>query len=334
MPDLMTRLLLLLSLLNPFLLAPDCPAAEGGAELRFAFQDRIGSVLPIIALKKGFFREEGIVIKALRFSSGPACAEALYTGAADIATMGDTTAIIAVSRGDRLRIIASHATGEHRHRVMVGPASRTHSLVELRGKKVAVKRGTSTYGGLLVALAKQGVDEKEVHIIDLTPPTMTEALLAGSIDAFAASEPTPSTAEQKGARQLATLGGLGNQYPILLLADRRLLVKRPEAVAALLRALNRAGRFAAEHPEEIVAIMAAETGLTPETTRRALARHHYRLRLDQGILDSLKQSAEFLRKQHIIDTLPDFDRVVDGNLLSALPIHPSPEPAANHPSIR
>ena len=65
----------------------------------------------------------------------------------------------------------------------------------------------------------------DIAIIDLTPPTMTDALLAGSLDAFAASEPTPSAAEQKGARELATLGGLGNEYPILILASRDTLLK-------------------------------------------------------------------------------------------------------------
>ena len=42
----------------------------------FAFQDRIGSVIPIIAEKKGFFLYEGLKVEPLRFNSGPACAEA------------------------------------------------------------------------------------------------------------------------------------------------------------------------------------------------------------------------------------------------------------------
>ena len=42
--------------------------------------------------------------------------------------------------------------------------------------------------------------------------TIAKHFLAGCIDAFAASDPIPSAAEQKGAQALTTLGGLGNAY--------------------------------------------------------------------------------------------------------------------------
>lgn len=58
-------------------------------------------------------------------------------------------------------------------------------------------------------------------------------LLAGSIAAFAASEPTTSLAELHGARQLATLDGLGNNYPRLMLANNRLLERHPEQVRSV-----------------------------------------------------------------------------------------------------
>jgi len=292
------------------LLAPLGTALTMGAEkppvIRFAYQDRIGSVLPILAVRKGFFSAEGVTIEPLRFSSGPACAEALYSGAADIGGMGDTTAVIMTARSPKFVIIASHATGEHRHRIMVRQDSKIQSLADLKGKRLGVKKGTSTYGGLLAALEKADIAPAEIDIIDLTPPTMTEALLAGSLDAFAASEPTPSTAERKGARELATLGGLGNAYPILILADRNWLDRRSEDVRAFLRALKAAERYAAEHPEETADIMAAETGLDSATTRRAMQRHEYRLRLDEDVLSSLEQTAGFLKSQQIIGNTPDF----------------------------
>jgi len=49
---------------------------------------------------------------------------------------------------------------------------------------------------------------------------MPEALSAGSIDAYVASEPTPSLAEARGARVMGTPGGLGNSYPLLTVQRR------------------------------------------------------------------------------------------------------------------
>ena len=280
--------------------------ANDSLSLRFAFQDRVGSVIPILAVKKGFFKAQQLTIKALRFSSGPACAEALYSGAADIAGMGDTTAIIMVTRSPDVAIMGSHATGEHRHRIMVRETSPIHTLEDLKGKQLAVKKGTSTYGGLLAALGKANISPADIRVIDLTPPTMTEALLAGSIDAFAASEPTPSAAEQKGARELTTLGGLGNVYPILILARRGKLAGGAEAFGRFFNAMRQAEAYAARHPDEIARLMADETGLALATTRRAMQRHQYRLGLDNEIFSSLEQTAVFLKDHKIIPVVPDF----------------------------
>ena len=288
-------------------------SAETPTVIRFAFQDRIGSVIPIVAATKGFFADEGLTVEALRFNSGPACAEALYSGAADIGAMGDTTAIIMTSRSETFAIIASHATGEHRHRIVVRQDSELLTLADLKGKTVGVKKGTSTYGGLLAALNSAAIPQNAIHIIDLSPSLMPEALMAGSIDAFVASEPTPSAAEQLGARELTTLGGLGNEYPIMLLANRDTFLNRPDHAKRFMNALKKAEHYAAEHLEETAEIMTAETGLALTTTRKAMQRHHYGLRLDQAIISSLEQSALFLKKQGIITQLPDFDSVTFPN---------------------
>ncbi len=281
-------------------------SADDPPVVRFAFQDRIGSVIPIISDRKGFFEEQGLNVKPLRFSSGPACSEALYSGAADIGGMGDTTAVIMISKTDRFAIVASHATGEHRHRIMVRKDSDLKTIQDLKGKRLGVKKGTSTYGGLLAALEKSNMSPQDLQIVDLTPSVMTDALLAGSLDAFVASEPTPSSAEEKGARELATLGGLGNEYPILILANKEKILSRPDIAKRLLAALKKAEQYAAEHLEETVEIMAEETGLSPDTVRQAMKRHQYRLRLDQSIISSLEKTAAFLKGQGIISQVPDF----------------------------
>jgi aliphatic sulfonates family ABC transporter substrate-binding protein len=279
--------------------------SEKDETIKFAFQDRIGSVIPIIAVKKGFFIDEGLKIKPLRFNSGPACAEALYSGAADIAEMGDTASIIFLTRNPLFVIIASHATGEHRHRIMVRNDSTIQSLNDLKGKRLGVKKGTSTYGGLLSLLVKANISVEEIGMIDLEPSIMTEALLAGSLDAFAASEPTPSIAEQKGARELTTLGGLGNEYPVLILANGKTLKNQKNAIQRFFRAMKKAELYVSEKPEETADIIAAETGLTVDTTKRAMKQHEYHLRIDSAILSSLEQTALFLKGQKIITKLPD-----------------------------
>lgn len=307
LPKTLLRLFILGALI---VLAACTQKPEHSAEpIRFAFQNRIGSALPVIAVEKGFFAEQGLEVQPLRFNNGPACAEALYSGSADFGTMGDTAAIICASRSKSLAMIASHCTGEHRHRLIVAADAPYRTLADLTGKRIGIKKGTSTYGGFLAALAAAGLPADAMTVVNLSPSTLPEALAAGSIDAFAASEPTPSLGEVKGGRELMTFGGLGNRYPIMLLAQAAFLETRPQETHAFMLALKNAEAFVRAHPEETAVIMAKATGLPETVMQSAMARHTYALGLDEAIVTSLSETAAFLKGHGKIGRAPDFASV-------------------------
>lgn len=284
--------------------------------VRFSYQDRVADAVSIIAVQRGLFAAEGLTVQAQRFASGPACSETLYTGAADVGTMGDTTAVIAAARNAPVRVVASHGGGEHRHRIIVARTSDITSVRGLTEKRVAVKKGTSTYGGLLAYLKAHGVDPGRISIIDMRPADMPEALAAGSVDALVASEPTPSLAETKGGRQLATLGGLGNTYPILLVMRREFCESRPDDAVRFLRAMARAVAFIREQPESARNLLGQATGLPVDVAAKAMGHHAYGLTLGPDVTFSLESTAELLVSQGVIDAAPDLSRALDGALLA------------------
>jgi len=284
----------------------------------FAYQDRVADAASIIAVKKGFFAAEGLDIRPMIFSSGPACTEALTYGDADFGTMGDTTAIITTSKGKGFTIIASHGGGEHRHRLLVAKESRIKTIHDLEGKRIGVKKGTSTHGGLELLARKEGLDLSD-EIIDMAPRDQLLALAAGEMDAIVASEPTPSKAEADGyGRELITLGGLGNTYPIFILVNSKFAAKHPDVVGKMIKALSRATAFIEDHPEEAVAIQAAQSGLAPEVISKALTYHHYGLSLDDSVRDSLAVTAKFLNDIGKIDHIPVWNEAIDPFYLQKL----------------
>jgi aliphatic sulfonates family ABC transporter substrate-binding protein len=301
-----------------FLLATSLAAAEtcfAAEPLTFAYQDRIADAASIVAVNKGLFAAVGLNVKPLRFSSGPACAEALYSGSADIGTMGDTTAVIAAARKAGLVIIASHGGGEGRHRIVVRPGSNLRRPADLKGKTVGVKKGTSTYGGLLEFLKANDLSGEAVRTVDMRPADMPEALAAGSVDAICASEPTPSLAESRGNRPFADLAGLGNHYPILLMANERFVKAHPHQVVMFLRAMAQATRFVADHPEETADILAQVSGLDRDLCLKAMKRHSYALTLNDTIIESLTQTGKSLVAHGTIPGLPDIREFVRPALL-------------------
>jgi sulfonate transport system substrate-binding protein len=286
--------------------------------ITFAYQDRVADAASIIAVKKGFFSAEGLKVKPMFFSSGPACAEALTYGNADFGTMGDTTAIITTSKGSGFTIIASHGGGEQRHRLMVTQNSQIKTLQDLEGKRIGLKKGTSTHGALEFLAHKEGLDLRD-EIIDMAPRDQLLALAAGELDGIVASEPTPSLAEVNGfGLELTTMAGLGNTYPIMLLVNRKFATNHPELVDKMIKALSKATTFIAERPEEAVSILATQSGLNPVVIRKAMTYHHYGISLDDAVLDSLSVTAKFLEKIGKINRIPIWHEAIDPSYLHKL----------------
>lgn len=309
-------LVALLALLSGCAERGPAPPPATGPTVRFAYQDRVADAASIIAVERGFFRDEGLDVKPLVFSSGPACSETLLSGGADIGTMGDTTAVIAVARSP-VTIIASHGGGEHRHRIVVAGNSAIRSPGDLIGRRLAVKKGTSTYGGLLAWAGAVDLDLTRVKVTEMRPEDMGDALISGAVDAIVASEPTPSIVEERGGRELATLGGLGNTYPILLVGRSEFLASEPDTATAFLRAMRRAAQFIHDHPDQAADIIAAKSGLSREVAARAMAHHYYTLQLDQNTRASLDEIAAFLLAQAMLDEAPDFSQRIDATFLGA-----------------
>ena len=282
----------------------------------FAYQDRVADAASIVAVEKGYFKDEGLNIKTMVFSSGPACTEALTYGNAEFGTMGDTTGIITTSNmGDSFKIICSHGGGEHRHRIIVQKEGGINSIDDLEGKKIAVKKGTSTHGGLMLFADNNGLNLND-EIVDMKPSLQLTALAAGEVDAIVASEPTPSQAEAGGyGVEFGTLGGLNNTYPILILVSIKFANKHPDIVVKFLRALIKATEFIKNNPDEAAAIQSQITGLDANVIKNAMSYHYYDASMTQNTKDSLGVTGEFLKDIGKIDTIPDWNKVIDTSYL-------------------
>ncbi|MCD6537931.1 ABC transporter substrate-binding protein [Candidatus Bathyarchaeota archaeon] len=311
-----TIIILILAATGYFLYQRYIMPKASSVEFVFAYQDRVADLASIVAVKLRYFEDEGLNgVRAMMFHSGPACVEALVYGKADFGTMGDTTAILIAASKQPLKIIATHGGGENRHRIIARYGSGIRSIEDLVGKKIAVKKGTSTHGGLMLLAEKYGLD-LDPYLIDLDPSSQLTALASGAVDAIVASEPTPSIAEyKKYGYEVATLGGLNNTYPILLVVRSEFAERHPEVVVKVLRALIRASRFIHEHPADAAGILANITGIPVEAVMKAMKYHYYNVTMDPRTVESLESMAKFLRDIGKIEETPDFRRVIDTSYL-------------------
>lgn len=304
-----------------FLLLNPIQAADGQTlELRLAYGKKIQYAPQIIAAELNFFKDEGLLIHRLILSTGPQVAEAMITGASDAAAMGDAPAVFAAASGLPIKIVAAYGASEHMHRIVAAAGSGVHSAPDLKGKRVAIQFGTSTYGAFLLFCQKHGIEKSDFILINLTPTDMPAAMQSGQIDAAVGSEPWPSNIEETvaGSYPVTSLAGLGNEYPHMMVVSGKRVAQNPEAITALLRALNRAIDMINQQPQQAAAIIAKVTGVPVQRELKSMQTIHWNLRLDAPIRNSLLQTADLLKQQNKLPVSADIISTMDETFLKAI----------------
>ncbi|WP_340051230.1 ABC transporter substrate-binding protein [Pseudomonas proteolytica] len=188
------------------------------------------------------FADQGIKIQWNYFKgAGPVINEAFANDQVDLAYLGDLAAIIGRSNGLDTRLLSATARGVKQYLGVV-PGSGVKTLQDLKGKRVAVFRGTATQLSLNGALASQGLSEKDLKIINLDFNAAVAALAAKQIDATWGGS-NLSSLQAKGLAEIPLttkdLGGAGSVQAVLV-GSGKFVDAHPEVVAKLLKAQQQA----------------------------------------------------------------------------------------------
>lgn len=300
--------------------------AQEDSSVRLAYGRKIHYAPQIIAVRQGYFKSESFRVAPKIVLAGSQSAEALITAAADAAAMGDVPAVFAAASGRPLRIIACYGFSEHMHRIVAASGSGIRDSSSLRGKRVAIQFGSSTYGAFLLFCRREKIKVEDIRLINLRPTDMPEAMQSGQIDAVVGSEPWPSNIEAHcpGSYGVTSLAGLGNKYPLMMLVTEKLAAKHPDRVAALLRAVKRAIDLINRDPEAAAKIIAKVTGAPVSRELKVLRSLNWELCMDDSIEKSLTQTAAFLNQEGKIAPGADIRKKIDRGFIPMALSHSSP----------
>jgi sulfonate transport system substrate-binding protein len=235
----------------------------------------------------------GVRVEWVGFPAGPQLLEALNAASVDFGHTGDTPPVLAQAAGVPFVYVAHEPSRPHAEAILVPAGSAMHSVAELKGKRVALNKGSNVHYLLVRALGKAGVRYDQVQTVFLPPSDARAAFSGGSVDAWAAWDPYFADAETgAGARVLADGEGLVSNREFHL-ASRELVRDRPDVVRAIVDAVNRDGRWAAANLDEVVRLFGAELGLEAETLRRTLTRKAFGVSLmDDGVIAEQQHLAD------------------------------------------
>lgn len=163
----------------------------------------------------------GIQVKWAEFPGGPQLLEALNVGSVDFGTTGETPPIFAQAAGADLQYVAYEPPAPKGEAIVVAKDSPLKSVKDLKGKRVALNKGSNVHYLLVKALEKAGLKYEDVQTVFLNPSDARAAFERGSVDAWVIWDPFLAAAEhQLGARQLADGVGLVSNHQFYL-ASRR-----------------------------------------------------------------------------------------------------------------
>jgi NitT/TauT family transport system substrate-binding protein len=224
----------------------------------------------IIALDKGFFRQEGVNAEFIPFRGGPDLLKAVLSGDVLIGATGSTDILVFREAGSPIKMIATHTEGNH---FTLNVAPDVTAVGDLKGKAIGITRaGSSTWVFARMMAKQQGWDpERDVKIVSLGAlDAQVAALARKEIAAFVWGDGGAVTELQGKSKILMRLDRFTPQWISQIdYASEDAIRKDAESIKKSLRAIFRALRFMKEHPDDAAPIAAKRLGWTPEAVLRA-----------------------------------------------------------------
>jgi len=285
-----------------WLLAHGTTSAAPDESLRIGYQ-KYGNLVLLKA--RGTLEERlsglGITVKWTEFPAGPQLLEGLNVGSIDFGTVGEAPPIFAQAAGADLVYVASEPAAPKGEAIVVPAGSPLKTVADLRGKKVALNKGSNVHYLLVKALEKAGVAYKDIEPVYLPPADARAAFERGSVDAWVIWDPFLAAVEQQtGARVLANGEGLVANHQFYL-AARPYALRRPDVVKIVLEELAKVDTWGAANPQDVAAFLAPQVGLDPATVERAAKRAGYGVTpIDEGVLAEQQKIADAFSELKLI----------------------------------
>lgn len=214
----------------------------------------------------------GVTVTWAEFTSGPPLLEALGANALDFGSTGDVPPLFAQAAGGDLVYVAATPSSLDGSAILVKQDSPIAGLADLKGKKVAFKRGSSAHNFIVKALRSVGLTLDDITPLDLGPPDAAPAFANNQIDAWVIWDPYYAiTAQQPDTRVLATTEGILESYGFYQ-ANGSYAKTNPTIVAEVLDELRKVGEAAQSDLDATAAAISASTGVPPDITRITLGR--------------------------------------------------------------
>ena len=223
------------------------------------------------------------------FPSGPPLLEALNVGAIDFGNTGEAPPIFAQAAGAPIRYVAYEPPAPKGEAILVPKDSKLASVADLRGKKVALNKGSNVHYLLVKALEKAGIKYSEIEPVFLAPADARAAFERGAVDAWVIWDPFQAAT---GARTLADGTGVVTNYQFYF-SSKKFLESDPRIVDLVLAQLSEVDNWAKGDIHAVAEQLAPAIGLPVPVVETALKRQAYGIKpITDSVIADQQQVAD------------------------------------------
>ena len=263
------------SLLTSIVLAGLVPAAafaqDKPKEIRidWATYNPVSLLLKDKGLLEKEFAKDGITVRWVKTVSSANALQFLNAGSIDFGSTAGSAALIAKINGNPIKSIYTYSRPEWTA-LVAGKDSKITKVSDLKGKKVALVRGTDPHIFLVRALIGAGLTDK-----DITPVLVQQhadggtALIRGDVDAWAGLDPMMAQHEVQDGAKLFFRKPEANTWGILNTRED-FLQKHPDVVRRVLAIYEEARKHALSNYPELKKVFIGVTGLSDAVVDKQL----------------------------------------------------------------
>ena len=259
--SLFSRRSLLCSALFVGLLPTSLLAADKPKEIRldWATYNPVSMVLKEQGLLEKEFAKDGIAIRWVQTLGSNKALEFLSAGSIDFGSTAGSAALVSKINGNPIKSIYVYSRPEWTA-LVTRKDSAISKVADLKGKRVAVTRGTDPHIFLVRALQSVGLTERDITPVLLQHPDGKTALIRGDVDAWAGLDPMMAQAEVEDGAKLFFRKAEANTWGILNVREA-FLKDHPDLVQRVLAVYEAARRHSLANYADVKRVFIAATKL-------------------------------------------------------------------------
>lgn len=300
------------------------PAAQ--AEVKVGVSDWPGWVAWYVAQEKGFFKKHHADVKLVWFANYTDSISALSSGQLDANSQTWSDTMGPLGKGIPLKVVLANDNSAGNDALLVKPAIK--SFKDLKGKSVALEQFSVSHFVLVNALAKNGMKQEDVKIVNLSAGDAAAAFMTGRVDAAVVWNPWISQIEASGkGHSIFTSKDMPGLIPDLLVAQDKAIQSKRKDLVGMIRAWFDTVAFIEKNPAEASKIMAKVVGMSAKEYQVFLPGTRFfdaKLNKDAfgpatspvSLIGAAPTIEKFLLDNKLIEGKPDIARAIDGSLLA------------------